>query len=55
METSNRFEADTIEPDITKILETTLRDNGGFTTTLLLRTDSLAMDAAVDTDCPDKG
>jgi len=46
------FENDMIEPDITKILDTTLADNGGSTLTHALVSGSPAIDAGNNNDVP---
>ncbi|MEQ8969201.1 MAG: choice-of-anchor Q domain-containing protein [Coleofasciculus sp. C1-SOL-03] len=50
---STGFENDLIEPDITKILDTTLADNGGSTLTHALVPASPAIDAGNNNDVPD--
>ncbi len=50
--TSSGFEADTIEADITKILNTALNNNGGPTKTHLLVANSPAIDAVIF-GCPE--
>ncbi|MEE9423722.1 MAG: choice-of-anchor Q domain-containing protein [Methylococcales bacterium] len=51
IEGTTGFETDTIEPEITNILDPVLNNNGGSTQTHNLSVDSVAIDAA-GSDCP---